>query len=61
MLLLKRFATSAAVAEGAKYIPALGAVAAGAVSFAAILLVLRMYIDDCYKIADEMLKAHFQG
>jgi GTP-binding protein EngB required for normal cell division len=61
MLLLKRVGTSAAVAEGAKYIPALGQVAAGAVSFAAILLVLRMYIDDCYKIADEMLKAHFQG
>lgn len=61
MLLLKRVGTSAMVAEAAKYIPALGTVAAGAVSFAAILLVLWMYIDDCYKIADEMLKASFQG
>jgi small GTP-binding protein len=61
MLLLKRVGASAAVAEASKYIPVLGTVAAGAVSFAAILLVLRKYIDDCYKIADEMLQAHFQG
>jgi GTP-binding protein EngB required for normal cell division len=61
MLLLKRVGAAAAVAEVAKYVPALGQAVAGAVSFGAILLVLRMYIDDCYKIADEMLKAHFQG
>lgn len=61
MLVLKRVGTSAAVAGAAKYIPGLGTVVAGAVSFAAIRLVLTMYIDDCYKIADEMLKAHFQG
>jgi hypothetical protein len=61
MLLLKRVATSAAVAEATKYLPAIGTVIAGAVSFAAIRLVLTMYIDDCYKIAEEMLSAHFQG
>lgn len=61
MLLLKRVGTTAAVAEAAKYIPALGTVVAGAVSLAAIRLVLTVYIDDCYKIADEMLTAHFQS
>jgi hypothetical protein len=60
-LLLKRVGTSAAVAEASKYLPILGTVIAGGVSFAAIRFVLGMYIDDCYKIAEEMLSAHFQG
>lgn len=59
VLLLKRVGTSAMIAEATKYIPLLGSVAAGGISFAAILVVLRMYIDDCYKIAEEMLKANF--
>jgi predicted GTPase len=61
LLLLRRIGTAAATAEAAKYIPVLGTLVAGAVSFAAVRLVLGMYIDDCYKIADEMLTAHFQG
>jgi hypothetical protein len=60
MLLLKRVGTSAAVAEAAKYIPALGTLLAGAVSFAAVRLVLNIYISDCYKVADEMLQVHFE-
>ncbi len=60
-LLLKRVSLGVATAEAAKYIPGLGTLVAGAVSLATIRLVLKMYIDDCYKIADEMLTAHFQG
>jgi hypothetical protein len=41
--------------------PLITSIVSYATSEGAILLVLRMYIDDCYKIADEMLKAHFQG
>ena len=61
MLLLKRLGGAVAVSEAAKYFPFAGTLIAGSVSLAATLLVLKMYIDDCYKIADEMLSAHFQG
>ena len=56
----KRIGTAAAVSEASKYIPVAGQIVAAAVSAAAVRLVLMMYIDDCYKIAEEMLNAHFQ-
>lgn len=61
MLLLKQFGGRVAVAEIAKYVPFVGTVIAGSVSFLAIRYVLHAYIDDCYKIADEMLKSQFRG
>ncbi len=60
-LILKRIATSATVSEVAKYIPAVGSVISGTVSLVIIRQVLTMYIEDCYKIAHEMLDAHFQS
>lgn len=61
ILLLKRVAGAVAVSEMSKYIPLVGAAIAGTVSFAAITAVLFKYVDNCYEIADEMLRAQFRG
>ncbi len=57
--LVKRFAVGQAVTEVAKYFPGIGTIVAGSISFAITLLILNLYIEDCYDIASEMLSKHF--
>ncbi len=59
--LLKRFAAGQVASEVAKYFPGIGTILAGSISFTITLLILSFYIDDCYKIASEMLDKHFMG
>ncbi len=61
LLLLKQFGTRMVVSETSKYIPTVGSVIAGGISFTVVVNVLNDYIDTCYKLAEEMLNTKFQG
>ncbi len=54
--LLKQFSTRVVVSEFSKYIPILGPIIAGSLSFLTIKMIAYAYIDDCYKLSLEMLE-----
>jgi hypothetical protein len=58
ILVLRGIGSAAAAAEAAKWIPIIGTVTAGAISLVAVRLVLEKYIDDCYQVAEEALRAN---
>jgi len=56
MVLLKKYSTKAVAKEFAKYIPFVGPVIAGSIGFAITKLAGNEYLDNCYKVAELILK-----
>lgn len=58
IFLLRSVGSAAAAAEATKWVPIVGTITAGVISLAAVRLVLEKYIEDCYKVAEEILKSN---
>lgn len=56
-LLLKQFAGGEIIKEIAKYIPLVGSVIAASAGFAITYQAGKSYMNDCYKVAEEILKS----
>jgi len=61
LILLKRFSSRATVKQFSKYVPVIGQVIAAGLGFAITLKVGNSYLDDAYKLAEEILKRRLQS